>query len=87
MYRLQFKRSAEKELRHLRPVDRDRLVSAIRGLRQSPRPPGCKKLKWVGVWSLRVGDYRVIYDVDDEAQLVTVYKIGHRRDVYRELEL
>jgi len=87
VYRLQFKRSAEKELRHLRPMDRDRLVSAVRGLRQSPRPLGCKKLKWVGVWSLRVGDYRVIYDVDDEAQLVTVYKIGHRRDVYRELEL
>jgi len=39
----------------------------------------------VGTWLLQIGDYRVIYDVDDEAQLVTVYKIGHRRDVYREL--
>ena len=47
------------------------------------RSPGRKKR--VGTWLLQIGDYRVIYDVDDEAQLVTVYKIGHRRDVYREL--
>jgi mRNA-degrading endonuclease RelE of RelBE toxin-antitoxin system len=49
------------------------------------RPPGCKKR--VGAWSLRVGDYGVIYGVNDDAQVVTVYKIEHWREVYRDLEL
>lgn len=87
MYRLRAKRSAKKEIRALHSLDRDRVASAIRGLGRDPRPPGCKKLKRVGAWSLRVGDYRVIYDVDDDALVVTVLKVGHRRDVYRGLGL
>ena len=86
-YRLQLKRSAGKELRALHPVDRDRVVVAIRSLAEDPRPPGCKKLKRVGAWSIRVGDYRVIYDVDDSDLLVTVLRVRHRRDVYRDLGL
>jgi mRNA interferase RelE/StbE len=87
VYRLQLKRSARKEIRSLHPVDRERVAEAIRALRDDPRPPGCKKLKEVDAWSVRVGDYRVIYDIDDEARLVMVIKVGHRRDVYRDLGL
>jgi len=50
-----------------------------------PRPPGCKKR--AGAWSLRIGDYLVIYNVNNNAQFVTVYKIGHRRDLCRDLGL
>ena len=87
MYQLCLKRSAKKELRALHPVDRKRVAQAIRDLRQDPRPPGCKKLKRVGAWRVRIGDCRVVCDVDDDSLLVTVLKVGHRRDVYRDLGL
>jgi len=66
-YRLQLKRLAEKELQALHPVDRARVAAAIRSLANNLHPAGCKRLKRVGAWSLRVGDYRVIYDIDDVA--------------------
>lgn len=87
MYRLRLKRSAQKEIRALHPVDRRRVAQAIRDLCQDPRHPGCKKLKRVGAWRVRVGSYRVVYDVDDAEQIVMVLKVGHRRDVYRDLGL
>jgi mRNA interferase RelE/StbE len=50
----------------------------------NPRPPGCKKLKdGGGVWRVRVGDYRILYEIDDARALVTVATICHRKDVYR----
>ncbi len=84
-YRVEINHSAEKELRGLHRVDRAWVAEAIVALADNPRPPGCKKLK-VGAWGIRIGDYRVAYDIDDDAELVTVHKIGHRRDVYRDLK-
>ncbi len=84
-HQLRLKRSAEKELQALHPVDRARVAAAIRSLANDSHPAGCKRLKRVDAWSLRVGDYRVIYDIDDVALLVTVIKVGHGRDVYRDL--
>ena len=82
MYRVRLERRAEKELKGLHPVDRRRVLVAIRVLRDDPRPPKCKKLQRVGAWRIRVGDYRVVYDIDDEEKTVTVLRIGHRKDVY-----
>ena len=59
------------------------IAAALRGLAADPRPPGCKKLKGQPGWRIRVGDYRVIYDVEDSSQSVTITQIAHRRDVYR----
>jgi len=52
-------------------------------LRDNPRPGGCKKLQGRDGWRIRVGDYRVIYHVQDDALVVLVLTVGHRRDVYR----
>jgi mRNA interferase RelE/StbE len=60
-----------------------RVCEAIEGLREEPRPPGCRKLSDREGWRLRVGVYRVIYEVDDDQRVVTVLQVGHRRDIYR----
>ncbi|MBI3329794.1 MAG: type II toxin-antitoxin system RelE/ParE family toxin [Nitrospinae bacterium] len=61
----------------------ERVRDAIRALAQDPRPPGSLKLTGRDGWRIRVGDYRVIYEVDDTQHAVTVLHVGHRRDVYR----
>jgi mRNA interferase RelE/StbE len=82
-YALAFKPSAEKELRKLSRDIIPRVVTAIQGLGNQPRPPGCVKLSHSESWRIRVGNYRVIYDIDDRTQQVVVLHIGHRREVYR----
>lgn len=84
-YQLVIKRSAEKELAAL-PVDiRKRIIARLLALEENPRPSGIKKLQGEDAYRLRVGDYRVLYTIDDEELIVTVYAIGHRREVYRNL--
>jgi mRNA interferase RelE/StbE len=76
-------RRAQRELEDL-PQDVYRRVSvALRNLAGEPQPSGCRKLSGRDAWRIRVGDYRVIYEVDDRAKTVLVVHIGHRRDVYR----
>jgi mRNA interferase RelE/StbE len=61
-----------------------RARAAIAALSHDPRPPGCKKLKAeTQLWRIRVGEYRVVYTINDTARVVTVVKVGHRREVYR----
>lgn len=60
-----------------------RVRDAIRELANDRRSPGCLKLTGRDGWRLRVGEFRVIYEIDDEHRLVTVLNVGHRRDVYR----
>lgn len=84
MYRVLLERAAEKDLRKLSPDIHDRIITAIRGLAANPRPPGCRKL--VGSkndWRIRVGDYRVLYEIADAIRVVRVNRVRHRRDVYR----
>ena len=83
-YRLFIRRSAEKEVAALPTKVRDRVIQAIRELTTTPRPPGCKKLSGQhGAWRIRIGDYRLVYEVNDAAQLVEVRVVAHRKDVYR----
>ena len=76
-------RRAQRELSKLPNVDYERVRDAIRDLEDNPRPPGCQRLTGREGWRIRVGMYRVIYDVDDALAAVTVLNVGHRRDVYR----
>ena len=85
-YSITFARSARKELDQL-PADlAERVLQKIEALSESPRPAGVTKLKGQkNVWRLRVGDYRVVYAIDDTAKAVDVSIVRHRRDVYRDL--
>ena len=74
---------AARELRKLPPQVQPGILDAILGLAADPRPPGCRKLTDRPDWRIRVGEYRVIYDIDDTAQTVTVTRGVHRKDAYR----
>lgn len=82
--RIEFARSATKDLR---AIDRQwipRIMAAIESLAEDPRPVGCKKLAGSEhTYRIRVGDYRVIYDIHDGELVVFVVRVRHRRDVYR----
>ncbi len=82
-YDLRIKPSAAKELESLQTKDRRRIVSKIQNLADEPRPQGCEKLTGQDRLRLRQGNLRVLFEVDDGKQIVTVVKIAHRRDVYR----
>ena len=77
------KRSAEKELDALPASIHKRVVARLLDLEESPRPVGVTKLQGQASYRLRVGDYRVLYTIDDTDRLVTIYAVGHRREVYR----
>lgn len=81
-YRITIKRSAAKELEKIPLADRKRIVEKIRELASDPRPPGCKKLSGAEKYRLRQGNYRILYEILDQELIITVVKIGHRRDVY-----
>lgn len=83
IYAIEVTRSAAQELRKLAKVEGKLIAKAIYGLASNPRPTGVKKLVGQKVWRLRVGDYRVIYEIYDSRVLIVVLKVAHRREVYR----
>lgn len=83
-YAITFARSARAELEGLDATIARRVISRIEALAQLPRPSGGKKLKGEqNLWRIRIGDYRVVYSVDDRQRIVDVVRIRHRREVYR----
>lgn len=82
-YSVHLTRSAEKQLDGLPSTVQSELLDAMRALADTPRPPGCKALQGLDAWRIRVGDYRILYDIDDDPGEVTVFRIAHRREVYR----
>ncbi len=82
-YTVSILRSAEKSLASIPRVVQDRIIAAIRRLAVSPRPPGVKKLAGREAWRIRVGDYRVIYEIGDANLTILIVAIGHRREIYR----
>jgi mRNA interferase RelE/StbE len=83
-YRLAIRPAAERDLRALPAPILARVDAQIRALADAPRPRGAVRLRGPqGGWRLRVGAYRVLYDVDDGQQLVIIGRVRHRRDVYR----
>ena len=82
-YSLEIRQSAQKELDALDDTLLARIDRKILTLGDNPRPAGCKKLKgYKDQWRIRVGDWRVVYIIDDAAKLVSVKRIAHRREVY-----
>ncbi len=82
-YRIEWKHSAEKELRKLPAQAIARIVQAVGRLADNPHPPGSIKLAGSEAYRLRVGDYRVIYTVYSDMLVIEVVKVGPRKDVYR----
>jgi mRNA interferase RelE/StbE len=81
-YTIEILHSAQKQLGKVDRQDQTRIISAIRDLADNPRPPGSKKLTGRPAWRIRVGAYRVIYEIHDERRLIVI--VGHRREVYRQ---
>lgn len=82
-YAVEVKLSARKELEVLPDQVLARMISKLEALRENPRPAGCKKLKgYKDQWRIRVGDWRAVYLINDQIKLVSVTRIGHRREVY-----
>jgi len=83
-YDLRIKPSAVKEIETLPTVkDRQRILQRITGLADNPRPPGCEKLSTKAQYRVRQGRYRILYEVQDRKLIVSVVKVGDRKDVYR----
>lgn len=84
MFEIQIEKAAEKQLRRIPTPMHERIVNAILPLAENPRPPGSKKLSSsANDWRIRVGDYRVLYEIAEEIRIVKIFKVAHRRDVYR----
>jgi mRNA interferase RelE/StbE len=82
-YQVILPKSPQKELDRLPDEITARILDALEELKKQPRPPGCKKLRGENAWRIRIGDYRVIYEIHDKILQVIVVTIGHRREVYR----
>jgi mRNA interferase RelE/StbE len=82
-YTVAILRSAQKQLAKLDVHTRSRIALAIHALADNPRPPDCKKLVGRPAWRIRVGAYRVIYEIQDSELIVLVVTIAHRREVYQ----
>lgn len=80
--------AASRQIRKLDPGTRARLVARMEALGAAPRPPGCVALQGAqGLLRVRVGDWRVVYRVDDQRLVVLIVRVGHRREVYRSDEI
>ncbi len=85
-YRIRIPRRVDKQIGKLQPHEQDRVDVSILALENEPRPPNVEKISdSTNTWRVRVGDYRIVFAVDDEAQVVDIVSVAHRREVYRKL--
>lgn len=82
IYRIELRPAALKALRSIPTPHTNRLRGAIALLATNPRPPGAKKLRSRDAYRVRVGDYRIIYTVEDDVLLIVVLALGHRQGIY-----
>jgi mRNA interferase RelE/StbE len=81
-YKITIQRSAQRQLKKLGKSVAARLIPAMHDLANNPRPPHYKRLVDSPFYRIRVGDYRVIYEIDDGIKIISIIKIGHRKNVY-----
>ncbi len=81
-YTIEWSNKAKKSLRKLPPNIQNRIKEAVDNLANESKPLGCKKLVGNTSYRIRVGNYRIIYDIEDDVLIITIIKIGHRKDVY-----
>lgn len=85
IYSIRWRASARRDFARLPAPIKNRVGSAVNALAQQPRPPGALLLSGTSspTWRIRIGDYRVLYEIQDDILLVLVVGVGHRRDIYR----
>jgi len=84
VYEVHLERAAENDLKRLTTSTFHRIIPQIRALAENPRPLGCRKLTGSkNDWRIRIGDYRVLYEIDEKAKAVRIMRVRHRREVYR----
>jgi mRNA interferase RelE/StbE len=83
VYRLDIPHAVQKSLDKFQTQERSRIYSAALRLKDEPRPNNVERLKSVKLWRIREGDYRIVYDINDTDKIITIVKIGHRREIYR----
>jgi len=82
-YELLVRPSVSKDTKDIPPRDLKKILRRMEALRDDPRPPGCVKLSGLDFYRVRQGDYRIIYEIEDQRLIVIVVKVGHRRGIYR----
>ena len=75
--------SAEKQIKKLPPLINAKILKAISALSGNPRPNGYKKLKGINAYRIRVGDYRIIYEIQDDRLIIIIIAAGNRKDIYK----
>lgn len=83
-YKILLETRARREYLKLTDKDRLRIQEGIDDLATNPRPPGAKKLSGIDGYRLRKGGYRILFTINDRSKEVRIYRIGHRREIYRE---
>jgi mRNA interferase RelE/StbE len=83
-YKILLETRARREYLELPDKDRLHIQEGIDDLATNPRPPGAKKLSGIDGYRLRKGDYRILFTINDRSKEVRIYRIGHRREIYRE---
>ncbi len=85
-YKIEWKQSAKKELRKLEKATISRIIRVVEDLSSDPHPTGCRKLQGSEhLYRVRVGNYRVVYSVENEVLLIEIIRVGHRKEIYRRL--
>lgn len=82
MYSIIFEKTAQKKLYKLPEAIRNKIISKISALKENPRPSGCKKLTGRPGYRIRIGDYRVIYLIEDGKLIVLILDVGDRKNIY-----
>jgi mRNA interferase RelE/StbE len=84
VYEVLLERRAQRDIKKLPAEVFHRIIPSIRALAEDPKPPGCRKIAGSkNDWRIRIGEYRVIYEIDENAEAVKVMRVRHRREVYR----
>ena len=83
-YEVVFSKRAEKDIERLPARVVEKIIPVIVSLEGNPRPFGCKKLKgYTDLWRIRIGNYRIIYSIEDKIKIVEIIRVGHRKDIYK----
>ncbi|BBC24077.1 type II toxin-antitoxin system RelE family toxin [Pseudanabaena sp. ABRG5-3] len=84
-YQVNLPKTVQKQLNTLPQELKQRILKALVQLQEEPRPVNSLQMKGGQGFRLRIGDYRVLYDIDDSSKIVNLRRIGHRREIYRDL--
>lgn len=82
-YAVEITSSAQRQFKKLPAAIQDQLIAKIFALEGNPRPSGVKKLQIFEYYRIRIGDYRVVYSINDRSHIIKILDLGHRKDIYR----